>query len=168
MRFFKKKFRLFTRIFSPILYSTNLPWGHSCEVPHRIWAQSIQPFWRLTDKQSIKQKEVTCPFLLQETISTLSEVDQVVMWIGSLPSLWRGSLKITLTVPEKESKSFENCQLMFNFWLLSPSPKQLIEINISWRNPIFWKCINLYCLYLGQYLDCFKDGSIQHSTKVNF
>ena len=48
----------FLRRFAPIFYSIANSFDHSftfqgsCEVPHKIRARSVQPFWRLLDKQA--------------------------------------------------------------------------------------------------------------------
>ena len=43
---------------SKFLSSINLPWGHERSDPHKIWARSVQPFWRLLETYPDRQKTV--------------------------------------------------------------------------------------------------------------
>ena len=55
---FEKKFRWFSKSNENRILAANFGnFDHSCKVTHKIWAWSVQPFWRLldTNKQTDKQ-----------------------------------------------------------------------------------------------------------------
>ena len=58
--FQQQKFWLFYRNFFPILMFLKPSLGS--EVPHKIWGQSVQPFWRILDKnkQTDRQTSKAC------------------------------------------------------------------------------------------------------------
>ena len=41
------------------LSSINLPWGHVRSDPYKIWARSVQPFWRLLKTYPDRQETVS-------------------------------------------------------------------------------------------------------------
>ena len=68
----------------------------SCEVSHKIWARSVQPFWRLldtieqTDRQAKYKYRFQIMVLMSFKIWTFESVTKTqFLWAGLVQSFWR-------------------------------------------------------------------------------